>query len=194
MKTTMKTAMPRILGWEAHLIQRASRGDRVAFDLLSDQQRPALYNLAYRMLRNAEDASDAVQETMIRALRALGDFDPERPIKPWLSRICANCCVDIIRGRRHVGESLDLHEYALTAQGPSLDEQTSYAFRQRALIQAVERLPSPYRSIILMRHFRHMEVNEIADALKKPEGTVKSWLFRARAMLRQDIDLATATI
>lgn len=187
----MKSASSRVLGWEAHLIQRASQGDSVAFDLLSEQVRPSLYGLAYRMLRNAEDANDAVQDTMVRALRALGDFDPERPIRPWLSRICANCCVDIIRQRRG-GESLEAHEHALTDSGPSLDDQTSDAFRQRALVEAVDRLPATYRKIIFMRHFRHMEVNEIADALQKPEGTVKSWLFRARALLRQDLDLATA--
>lgn len=188
----MKTHSPRILGWQAHLIQRASQGDTVAFDLLCEQVRPALYGIAYRMLRNADDANDAVQDALIRALRALPDFDPERPLRPWLSRICANCCVDIIRARRG-GESIDLHEHSLSDGSDSLDEQTSQAMQQRALVEAVGRLPAPYRRIIFMRHFRHMEVNEIAEALKRPEGTVKSWLFRARAMLRQDLDLATAT-
>lgn len=185
----MKTASNRILGWEAHLVQRASAGDFVAFDLLCEQVRPTLYGIAYRMLRNADDANDAVQDTLIRALKALRDFDPERPIRPWLSRICANCCVDIIRSRRG-SESLDVHEHALATDDASLDEQTDLAFQQRALVAAVDRLPATYRKIIFMRHFRHMEVNEIADELKKPEGTVKSWLFRARAMLRQDLDLA----
>jgi RNA polymerase sigma-70 factor (ECF subfamily) len=161
----------------------------VAFDLLCEQVRPTLYGIAYRMLRNADDANDAVQDTLIRALKALRDFDPERPIRPWLSRICANCCVDIIRSRRG-NESLDAHEHALAADDASLDDQTDLAFQQRALVAAVDRLPATYRKIIFMRHFRHMEVNEIADELKKPEGTVKSWLFRARAMLRQDLDLA----
>lgn len=185
----MKTGSNRILGWEAHLVQRASAGDTVAFDLLCEQVRPSLYGMAYRMLRNAEDANDAVQDTLIRALRALPDFDAERPIRPWLSRICANCCVDIIRARR-AGESLEVHEHALSTGDASLDEQTDRAIQQRALVAAVDRLPATYRKIIFMRHFRHMEVNEIADALKKPEGTVKSWLFRARAMLRQDLDLS----
>jgi RNA polymerase sigma-70 factor (ECF subfamily) len=161
----------------------------VAFDLLCEQVRPTLYGIAYRMLRNSDDANDAVQDTLIRALKALRDFDPERPIRPWLSRICANCCVDIIRTRRG-SESLDVHEHALATDDASLDEQTDLAFQQRALVAAVDRLPATYRKIIFMRHFRHMEVNEIADELKKPEGTVKSWLFRARAMLRQDLDLA----
>jgi RNA polymerase sigma-70 factor (ECF subfamily) len=50
------------------------------------------------------------------------------------------------------------------------------------------RLPARYREIVMMRHFRQMEVNEIAAEMHRPEGTVKSWLFRARAMLRKDLD------
>ena len=90
----------RFLNWESHLIVRASEGDEVAFELISDTYRPILSSLAMRMLRNPDDASDAVQETLVKAFRALKDFDPERPLKPWLCRICANCCVDAVRTRR----------------------------------------------------------------------------------------------
>jgi len=58
------------------------------------------------------------------------------------------------------------------------------------VLEAVERLPENYRRIVFMRHFRHIDVNEIAQELKKPEGTIKSWLFRARAMLRKDLQVA----
>ena len=76
----------RVLSWEAHLIQRASAGETVAFELLSDLYRNTLHSLAMRMLRNGDDANDAVQDALVKAFRHIKEFDPERPIKPWLCR------------------------------------------------------------------------------------------------------------
>ncbi|MBI1755951.1 MAG: sigma-70 family RNA polymerase sigma factor [Fimbriimonas ginsengisoli] len=180
----------RILSWEAHLIQRAAQGEGVAFELLADLHRPALRSLALRMLRNSDDANDVVQETLVKAFRAIGDFDPERPLRPWLCRICANCCVDAVRGKRREGEPLEGHENLIRDDGPDVDESAGDSIEREQVLNAVERLPERYRRIIFMRHFRHMDVNEIAVALGKPEGTIKSWLFRARAMLRKDLQVA----
>lgn len=179
----------RILSWEAHLIVRAADGDEVAFELLCDTYRPVLMSLAMRMLRNADDANDAVQESLLKAFRAIGDFDPERPLKPWLCRICANCCVDAVRSRRRDGESLDLHAYMLQ-DDEEVAEQAAGSINHSQVVEAIGRLPEKYQRIILMRHFKHMDVNEIAKELDKPEGTIKSWLFRARALLKKDLQVA----
>ena len=179
----------RVLSWESHLIVRASAGDQAAFELLSDMYRPMLMSQAMRMLRNADDANDAVQDTLLKAFRAIHDFDPERPLKPWLCRICSNCCVDAVRSRKRDGDSLDQHEYML-ADSSEADGTATGSIRQGQVIEAIERLPEKYKKIIFMRHFRHMDVNEIAEALDKPEGTIKSWLFRARALLKKDLHLA----
>jgi len=159
----------------------------VAFELLSDIYRPVLMSQAMRMLRNSDDAHDAVQDTMVKAFRAIKDFDPDRPLKPWLSRICQNCCVDAVRLRRRDGDSLDQHEYMLADESQEVDVTATGAIRQSQVVDAIARLPEKYREIIVMRHFRHMDVMEIAEALDKPEGTIKSWLFRARAMLKKDL-------
>lgn len=178
----------RVLSWEAHLIQRASEGESVAFELLSDLYRKPLLNLAMRMLRNSEDAHDAVQETFLKAFRHIGHFDPERPIKPWLCRICANCCVDLARAKRHDAEPLEAHEHLLS--GESAEREASGNLIEAQVLDAIGRLPDHYRRIIMMRHFQHKDVGEIAHELRKPEGTIKSWLFRARALLRKDLKLA----
>lgn len=189
----VKQNLSRVVDWETHLVQRAVAGEEIAFDLLADLHRPALMALATRMLRNREDASDAVQEALIKAFRAIADFDPSRPIKPWLCRICANCCVDLVRHRKIQGEPLDAHEYMLHDNSEPLEDRTERAMLQRAIVEAIKRLPARYRQIILMRHFKHMEVIEIAAALDAPEGTVKSWLFRARAMLKKDLQVTLQT-
>jgi RNA polymerase sigma-70 factor (ECF subfamily) len=180
----------KLLSWESHLVRRAVQGEAVAFELLIDTYRPMLLNLAGRMLRNTDDANDAVQETFVKAFRAIREFDPERPLKPWLCRICTNCCVDTVRNRRREGDPLEDHEHTLQDPRECIHERAGGAIRQGQLMEAIERLPEKYRKIIFMRHFKHMEVNEIATELNKPEGTIKSLLFRARAMLKKDLRLA----
>lgn len=95
-----------------------------------------------------------------------------------------------MRSRKRDGESLDQHEYMLTDDADDVGETAADSIRQSQMIDAIGRLPEKYRQIIVMRHFKHMDVNEIAAALDKPEGTIKSWLFRARALLKKDLSLA----
>jgi RNA polymerase sigma-70 factor (ECF subfamily) len=179
-----------IVSWESHLIQRAAIGETVAFELLTDLYRPTLHSLAMRMLRNPDDANDAVQETLVKAYRAIRHFDSERPLKPWLCRICTNCCVDAVRNKRREGDSLEGHEDILQDPAMAIDDQADNSLRQGLVLDAVGKLPDKYRRIIFMRHFKHMDVTEIALELNKPEGTIKSWLFRARALLRKDLRMA----
>jgi RNA polymerase sigma-70 factor (ECF subfamily) len=171
-------------------VRRAALGERIAFELLADLYRPTLYSLALRMLRNSDDANDAVQECLLKAFRAIKDFDSSRPIRPWLCRICTNCCVDAVRSRKKDGDPLGQHEHMLQDGEPSLEDRASGSMRQKAVIEAIHRLPEKYRRIIFMRHFKHMDVTEIAVELNKPEGTIKSWLYRARALLRKDLRVA----
>src|SRR5271168_2656415 len=110
--------------WETHLTERAAAGDEAAFELIADMYRPMLWSLALRILRNQEDANDAVQDTFLKAFRAMGEFHTDRPLKPWLCRICANCCMDFVRHRKRDGSSLDQHEYVLTDGDPVEDQAT----------------------------------------------------------------------
>lgn len=183
----MSAKSNKVVSWESHLVRRAKLGEAVAFELLTDLHRQTLFQLAMRMLRNQDDASDAVQETLLKAYRALPEFDANRPIKPWLCRICTNCCVDAVRDRKREAEPLEQHEYMLQGDDEGPAERVRANLQRRAVLEAVSSLPDRYRQIIFMRHFRHMDVTEIATELNKPEGTVKSWLFRARALLRKQL-------
>ena len=142
------------------------------------------------MLRDSEDAEDAVQDTFVKAFRAIGTFESGRPLLPWLMRICSNCCVDIIRGRRNGQESIDKHEHAIFDVDADVEVGVESRLRVEKVREAVSRLPERYRRIIEMRHYSHMDVNEIAQALNTPEGTIKSWLFRARALMKKELQVA----
>lgn len=172
----------RFKGWEIHLITEAQRGNKIAFELLADEYRATLFAVAQKMLRNSEDASDAVQDSLLKAYRGLHSFEPGRPVLPWLCRIVHNSCLDQIRQRKFATEPLSAHEHCLV--GPSNDP---IDWEAKAMRDAIRRLPLLYRSILELRIYQDMEVNEIADSLGKPEGTVKSWLFRARTLLKKEL-------
>jgi len=166
-------------------------GEKVAMELLMDMHRPTIMSQAMRILRDVEDASDAVQDTYLKAVRALPNFELGRPLLPWLLRINSNCCVDILRGRRVMVENIDNHEHSLSDSRLDVGEGVESAMGLESIRDAIQRLPVRYREIVMMRHYRHMDVTEIAAELGKPEGTIKSWLFRARALLKQDLQMAT---
>ncbi len=178
--------------WEQHLIIRAQAGDVTAFESLVALHRQAIFSQAIRMLRDWDDAQDAVQETFLKACRALHNFEAGRPMLPWLLRICGNCCVDMIRTRKVAPDTLENHEFSLSDTKANVAEGVESSMGVEDVENAISRLPDRYREIVLMRHFRHMDVNEIACVLNKPEGTIKSWLFRARALLRRDLHLAAS--
>jgi RNA polymerase sigma-70 factor, ECF subfamily len=97
-----------------------------------------------------------------------------------------NCIVDLARQRKASAEPIENFEYSLSDNGAAAESADGSIIRGQVM-EAVKRLPWRYRQIIEMRHFDHLDVSEIADKLNKPEGTIKSWLFRARAMLQNDL-------
>src|SRR5450631_3144330 len=113
--------LPLTLSSDTSLVAKAISGNEAACEEIFDAYRPTLMSLAQRLLRNREDAADAVQETLLKALRALPEFDPERPLEPWLCRICTNCCVDLARNRSRRPTALENHEATLADQGTSVE-------------------------------------------------------------------------
>lgn len=171
---------------EVGLVIRAQRGDSNAFDQLTKSHYSGLFTFARKNLGNYEDAQDAVQTTFIKVHRSLSEFDTRRPFSPWLYRICANVCTDMLR-RRKPAESLEDFEYCLVSE-LAPDEDAERKSRNNEIRKAVSRLPVRYRKIMEMRHYESLDVNEIAERLHAPEGTVKSWLYRARAMLKKELE------
>lgn len=177
----------KLVDWESHLVVRAQAGELVAFELLADLHRDSLKSLAMRWLHNREDANDAVQEALLKGFKAIQQFKPGRPVLPWFSRICVNCCVDIIRQRKGGTEPIEKYEFSLPSSSDT-DMEIDQVIDDEEIRRVVAKLPKHYREIVEMRHFRDMDVAEIAKAVNRPEGTVKSWLFRARIQLRRDLE------
>lgn len=176
---------------ESELVEKAAQGCRASFDEVVEANYRGVYAYAMRLLGNGDDAADATQLTFVKAHRSLKEFDTSRPLRPWLYRICANVCTDTVRSKHRGVEPLENHAYMLES-GQNVEETAEQAEMGQVIRRAVQRLPERYRKIIVLRHFEQMDVEEIAKLLKAPEGTIKSWLFRARALLRRDLEAVLA--
>lgn len=167
------------IGW----IDQAVRGDRAAFGQLMHRYAGAVYNLAYRMLGNAEDAEDASQEIFLRAYTRLDSFDRARKFSTWLLSIGSNYCIDRLRRRKFAWLTLDDAAYELPSTEPGPERSALRHERRDRVQQALQQLPDHYRLVTLLRYWNDLSYEEIGRVTGLPESTIKTRLHRARHML-----------
>jgi RNA polymerase sigma-70 factor (ECF subfamily) len=160
------------------LVRRFQQGQEEAFVQLMRRHERRVYNLAYRMLGNAEEARDAAQDAFLSCFRNLGRFREESAFSTWLHRIAVNVCYDSLRKRStHPVEAIRFPE-APTAPDHGDQAATSIDV-QRALLAV-----SPeFRAVLILHEIQDLPVEEVAAALDLPVGTVKSRLHRGRVAL-----------
>lgn len=172
----------------APLVEQSRAGDTAAFAALVAETKDYVYNLAYNVLGNPQEAEDMTQEVYVRVWRALPDFRAESKFTTWLYRIAINACLNRRRQLRREMQTVD-HEDALqgliTAEDQDSDPVQATVDREVAAIlwQTVDRLPDKYRLVIALFYQEGLSYEQIADLLSLPLGTVKSHLSRARSAL-----------
>ena len=166
------------------LVERAREGDDVAFTELVDLDGDLCYAIAYRILRDAERAQDAVQQAFLLAWRDLPRLrDPER-FGPWLHRLLVNACYEELR--RHRRWSITDQGRCRSTDRADADPMVSVDDRD-ALDRAFERLTPQHRAVFVLHHHAGLPLAEIADIVGVPVGTVKSRLHYATRTLRAAI-------
>ena len=148
-----------------------------------------VFGFAFHYLGNREEAEDVTQEVFIRLWKHRANIDEEQPLG-WLLRVTRNASVDAIRRRktyqRTVSVNTELVDFARGSQPLPDTNAESSDFRQH-LLDAVEQLAEPYRSIVILREIQELKYQEISDSLELPLSTVKVYLHRARKMLRNQL-------
>lgn len=166
---------------DTRLARRASEGDERAFAAIFRRYHQDLYRYCLAILGNPEDAQDALQNTMLSALRALPGERREIELKPWLYRIAHNESIDLVR-RRRAGESLDPE---LAAAGPGLAQEAEARERLGKLLADLEQLPERQRGALLMRELGGLGFEQIGTALGCTAAVARQTTYEARLGLRQ---------
>ncbi|MCC6352707.1 MAG: sigma-70 family RNA polymerase sigma factor [Verrucomicrobiae bacterium] len=179
---------------------RVQAGDTSAFDQLIERYKGRLYATIYHMTSNHEDAADLLQETLIRAFRAMPRFRRDARFSTWAHRIAVNVTINHLRqNKKRFSMSLDqmemdpneldsirelLSEQALR---PGDDREEQIASLQKILNEAIQSLSENHRAVVVMHSVQGMTHGQIAEILGIPEGTVKTRLFHAHRLLRKKL-------
>jgi RNA polymerase sigma-70 factor (ECF subfamily) len=180
---------------EEGLLHRLRGGDGVAYEDVVRRHSPALLATCRRILRNEEDARDALQDALLAAFRSIGTFEGQSRLYTWLHRIAVNVCLMKLRGRRcRPEQSLDdllpawledghhvLHPAAWCDRADRLLERREEREHVRACVDA---LPESHRLVVVLRDVEELSTEDTARVLGMTEGAVKTRLHRARQALR----------
>lgn len=176
-------AAPGFNRWlsDERLTRRACGGDERAFAAIFRRYHQPLYRFCLAIVGNPEDAQDALQNTMVKVMRALPGEERQIELKPWLYRIAHNEAIDLLRRRRETRE-LDAEQ---AAPGYGLAEDAATRERLRRLLTDLRELPERQREVLVMRELSGFEFEEIGAALGTSDAVARQTLYEARQSLRQ---------
>src|SRR5262245_720871 len=182
---------------EAVFVSRLQANEDAAYDELVRTYSPSIFHVAYRMLGDTAEASDAVQEIFLKVFRSIGGFKGEASLKTWIFKIAFSEILNRLRWwkRRYRHATMSLDESpnengaavgsTVASQDPTPEQVLQSKEQETAIQQALGKLTSEHRSIIVLRDIEGFSYNEIADVLGVSIGTVKSRIARARADLKK---------
>ena len=175
---------------DSEILEKIRGGAKHHYARLVDRYKDRAFTLAVRMLKNREDAEEAIQDAFIRAYNGLERFEGNAKFSTWFYRIVYNVCLtrlgkrkdDFIRIDYEDDEGYNLHD-------PALFSSTENDIESRDMIalvkQTIESLPEKYASVLSLFYFQELSHGEICEITQLPLGTVKIHLFRARALLQK---------
>ena len=164
------------------LVELAKRGDKPAFDEVIRLCVPDLYRIAMSILKNKDDADDAVCDTVVRAYENIPKLNDCSFFKTWIIRILINQANSAYQKRSKV---IYLHDTAFEPQ-----YEDAYDLGNDELAAAVAGLSLKFRTVITLYYFQDMRIKEIANVLKTPQGTVKWRLSKAKSILKEKLSEA----
>ena len=189
--TTQAAATSASSREDSALIDRAAAGDEKAFSKIFEKYNRALRFHVARMVKDRDVIDDLIQEIFLKAFSNLGSYNTGFAFSTWLYRIATNHTIDHLRKKKLKTLSIDAPLQSKDGDmylevpdtSAKADELILNKQRDKIILDALESLPSKYRSVIEMRHMEEKSYQEISEELDLPLGTVKAHIFRARELL-----------
>jgi len=163
------------------LLNDCKRGDREALGSLVRRYERPVYNAAYRMLGNPDEAADVTQTVFLKAFENLDRFNPKYKFFSWIYRIAINESINQLKQRGRTEPLAD----TLVAAAQSPDELLDSGQISREIQSVLMSIQEDHRAVIVLRHFSEFSYRQISAILQIPEKTVKSRLFSARQQMKQ---------
>ncbi|MCB2360040.1 RNA polymerase sigma factor [Clostridium estertheticum] len=181
-------------GIEKKLISGCKRHDKSSFMELFKIYERYLYSICYSYTQNEQDSLDIVQEIYIKVFKNISSFDEDRPFRPWIRRITVNTCINYKRNIKSNIISLN-YEYAsglcledTIVSDYNLEEEVQKKELKKIIKDGLINLPSNYRMVIALRYFDDLSYLEISELLNRPLGSIKTDLYRAKAILKKQLE------
>ena len=176
---------------DSELVVSAIKGRESSFEELVRRYQRPIVAYVYRMLGDYDAALDVTQEIFIKIYNSLHRYSSEYKFSTWIYRIAHNAAIDYMRRHKQVEQSLEIEandevfEMQLECKRLSPEQEREQSEWRTEIYSVVQKLPTNYRELILLRHTQDLSYEEIAEVTNLPLGTVKNRLFRAREMMRQ---------
>lgn len=179
---------------EINLLKKSKNGDIEAFEELIEAYQKKVFNIAFRMIGNYDDASELAQEVFIKIFKGIKSFKEESTFSTWVYKITTNVCLDELRKTRNkksisLDEELKLDDgevqIQIVDQRPSPETLFEQKEIKKTVKKAIDNLSHEHRIVIILRELNGLNYEEIAKILKCPVGTVKSRINRAKQELKE---------
>lgn len=168
---------------DAALINDCKRGDRVAMAKLVNQYERPVFNAAYRILGNVDDAADITQTVFLKVFEHIADYDPQFRFFSWIYRISINEALNQLKKRRHEEPLADSQASPWRSPEEHLESKRLCSRVQGALME----LNEDYRTVVVLKHMTGCSYQQISEILLIPEKTVKSRLYSARQLMKKSL-------
>jgi RNA polymerase sigma factor (sigma-70 family) len=170
---------------EDRMIRQVLAGDKDAFRLLVENYQNLVAHVVFRMVKCREDREDICQDVFMKIYQNLPGFRGQSKLSTWIARIAYNTCFNHLEKKRAlVSDDLLIENYVSENSDESIHKDIEEGDIKEKLTAAIELLPEIFRIVITLYHLEGMKYQEISEVLDKPEGTIKSYLYRARQLLK----------
>lgn len=187
---------------EQERIEKIIAGDMRAFQALVEDYQRLVCHVVFRMVHNEEDREEICQDVFVKVYQNLSKFEQKSKLSTWIGRIAYNTCINYLKKKKvPLYEDLAPAESGESGSGPNkesyldrvpggaklADETVSDKEMYKFLHEEIAQLPVQYRAILTLYHMDDLSYQEIGEIMSLPDGTVKSYLFRARKLLKERI-------